>query len=178
MKRSLIVIAVLLMISTGLCASMNIAYVDTDKVMLESEDTQEAQQLFQSEQQNWQDEIAELDAEIRSLQEDLEKKKMILTDSGREEAETKIQEMITERDEKVSQIFGEGGQAMQKNAELLEPILTKLQGVIETISQEQNIDIVFDASMGGILYAVPTIDITDEVIERMNKLADETGEDN
>ena len=61
---------------------------------------------------------------------------------------------------------------MQKNAELLEPILDKLKNVIEAISTDDNIDIVLDASTGGILYAVPSLDITDDVIERMNKLTD------
>ena len=153
-------------------ASLNIGYIDTDRVMVECQDTQEAQELFQTEQQAWQEDIQEMDTEIQRLQDEFEQKKVILKESGKEEAQNEIQTLIEQRDQKVSEIFGEGGKAMQKNAELLEPILTKLQKVIESVSTDENIDIVFDASTGGILYAVPSLDITDIVIERMNKLTD------
>jgi outer membrane protein len=172
------ILAVVFLGSSIFAASTNIAYIDTDKVMLESEDTREAQQLFQSEQQAWQEEIQELDSEIQRLQDDFRKKELILTESGKEEAKARIDNLLSEREEKVNRIFGEGGQAMQKNAELLEPILDKLQNVIKEISTEQNIDIVLEASTGGILYAVPALDITDEVIERMNRLAEDGYDEN
>jgi len=171
-KLILMVILAILGISSVFAASLSIAYIDTDRVMMESQDTQEAQQLFQAEQQSWQDEVTEMDAEIQRLRDDYEQKKMILREEGKLEAENAINELISQRDENVNQIFGEGGQAMQKNAELLEPILDKLKSVIEAISTDDNIDIVLDASTGGILYAVPSLDITDRVIERMNKLTD------
>ncbi|MCF7912487.1 MAG: OmpH family outer membrane protein [Candidatus Cloacimonetes bacterium] len=173
MRRAILMVILALLCSSAVfAASLNIAYIDTDRVMMESQDTQEAQQLFQAEQQAWQDEIAEMDAEIQRLRDDYEQKKMILREEGKLEAENAIKDLISQRDEKVSQIFGEGGKAMQKNAELLEPILDKLKNVIEAISTDDNIDIVLDASTGGILYAVPSLDITDQVIERMNKLTD------
>jgi outer membrane protein len=118
-----------------------------------------------------------MDAEIQRLRDDYEQKKMILREEGKLEAENAINELISQRDENVNQIFGEGGQAMQKNAELLEPILDKLKSVIEAISTDDDIDLVLDASTGGILYAVPSLDITEQVIRRMNKLTDSELED-
>jgi len=173
MRRTiLLVILAILGSSAVYAASLSIAYIDTDRVMMESQDTQEAQQLFQAEQQAWQDEVAEMDAEIQRLRDDYEQKKMILREEGKTEAQNRIKELADQRDAKVNEIFGDNGKAMQKNAELLEPILDKLKNVIEAISTDDNIDIVLDASTGGILYAVPSLDITDDVIERMNKLTD------
>ncbi len=173
MKKMIITILLAMLSSTLVfAASLNLAYIDTDRVMKESQDTQEAQQLFQTEQQAWQEEIQDMDTEIQRMKDDFEQKKLILKESGKEEAMNKIQELVIQRDEKVNEIFGESGKAMQKNAELLEPILDKLKSVIESISTDDNIDVVLDASTGGILYAVPSLDITDLVIERMNKLTD------
>lgn len=151
---------------------MNIAYIDTDRVMIECQDTQEAQQLFQSEQLSWTQEIQEMDEEIQRLQDDFEQKKLILTETRKAEAQEKINELRDERERRLEEIFGDNGLAMQKNAELLEPILINLQKIIEEISMEQNIDMVLDASTGGILYAVPRLDITDEVIDMMNDITD------
>jgi outer membrane protein len=152
--------------------SFKIAYIDTDRVMKECQDTQEAQQLFQTEQQSWNEEIQGKDTEIQRLKDDFEQKKLILSESGKTEAQNKIKELSDQREQRVSEVFGENGLAMQKNAELLEPILNKLRGVIEKISTDDNIDMVFDAATGGILYAVPRLDITDQVIEEMNKVTD------
>lgn len=177
-KTIMMIIGLILFAAVTLSASVNIAYIDTDRVMLESEDTREAQQLFQSEQQAWEQEIKELDENIYTLEEDYAKKESILSESGKQEAQDKINDLKMERDNMVKDIFGDNGQAMQKNAELLEPILEKLQSIIEQISTEQNIDLVLDASTGGILYAVPALDITEDVIIEMNKLTDDSGEDN
>lgn len=172
MRKIMFILGILILSSIAWADSVTIAYIDTDRVMLECQDTQEAQQLFQSEQMNWNQEIEEMDSEIERLNNDYEQKKLILTESGKEEAQQKIMELVQERDQRVSEVFGENGLAMQKNAELLEPILNNLRDVIEQISTEDNIDIVLDASTGGILYAVPRLDITDQVIEEMNKVTD------
>lgn len=176
-KIIIIMIAVLCLSSFAVADSLKLAYIDTDRVMMECSDTQEAQRQFEAEQQTWNQEIEEMDTEIQQLNNEFEQKQLILTESGKEEFRTKITELLQERDRRVSEVFGEGGLAMQKNEELLEPILTKLRDIIDDISTEQNIDMVFDASTGGILYAVPKLDITEDVIDRMNKLTD-TEDDN
>jgi len=171
-KIIITVLAIICLSSIVWAESVTLAYIDTDRVMTECSDTQEAQQLFQTEQQSWNEEVQELDMEIQRLSDEFDQKKLILTESGKEEAASKIRELVEQRDTRVNEVFGEGGLAMQKNAELLEPILNNLRDVIEQISTEDNIDMVLDASTGGILYAVPRLDITDQVIEEMNKVTE------
>ncbi|MCF7920688.1 MAG: OmpH family outer membrane protein [Candidatus Cloacimonetes bacterium] len=171
-KIIITVLAVFCFISLAMGETLKLAYIDTDRVMKECQDTQEAQQLFQSEQLSWNEEIQGFDTEIQRLNDEYEQKKLILTESGKTEAKNKIKDLMARRDQRVNEVFGDGGLAMQKNAELLEPILNDLREVIEKISTDENIDVVFDASTGGILYAVPRLDITDQVIEEMNKVTD------
>ena len=171
-KIIITVLAIICLSSIVWAESVTLAYIDTDRVMMECSDTQEAQQLFQTEQQSWNEEVQELDMEIQRLSDEFDQKKLILTESGKEEASSKIKELADQRDARVNEVFGEGGLAMQKNAELLEPILNNLRDVIEQISTEDNIDMVLDASTGGILYAVPRLDITDQVIDEMNKVTE------
>lgn len=176
-KIILVVMAVLCLGSFAVADNLKLAYIDTDRVMMECSDTQEAQRQFQAEQQTWNDEIEAMDSEIQRLNNEYEQKQLILTESGKEEYKNKITELLTQRDQRVAEVFGEGGLAMRKNEELLEPILTKLRDIIEDLSTEQNIDLVLDASTGGILYAVPKLDITEDVIDKMNQLTD-TDSDN
>lgn len=168
-SKLLLVTAILLVYCIGYSESMIIAYIDTDKIMSESKDTQEAQKMFANEQMVWDNQIAELDSEIEKLTNDYENKKMILTESGKMEAEDKIEELVNSRQSLVQEIFGENGKAVQKNQELLEPILNKLKGVIEQIAIEDNYSIILDTSSGGVLYGKPGLDITEQVIQELDK---------
>ena len=172
MKKVYILIAILIIGSLLIAESVKIAYINTERIMTESKETQEAQATFSAEQQAWQTQLQEMESEIERLSSDYEQKKMILTETGKKEAEDKIEELMNNRQNFVQEIYGENGTAVQRNAELLEPIVTKMSSVIENVAIDNNIDIVLDASAGGILYAKPKMDITDLVIEAMDKAID------
>ncbi|MDO9577288.1 MAG: OmpH family outer membrane protein [Candidatus Cloacimonadales bacterium] len=169
MKKGFLILALLIIATAIFAETDKMAYIDTDRIMAESPETQEAQTILLNERQKWEQEIGEMDTEIQQLYTDYDSKKMILTASGKQEAETKITDLQQKRQAKVEEIFGENGKFAQKQAELLEPILNKLKAVIEKVAVENNFSIIFDAASGGLLYAKPNMDITDLVIEEMAK---------
>jgi Skp family chaperone for outer membrane proteins len=73
------------------------------------------------------------------------------------------------RQARVQELFGETGAFIQRQNELLAPILNKLKTIIEKVAIENNYSIVFDASAGSILYAKPSLDITDLILNEMEK---------
>jgi len=170
MKKFILILTLAAALVTGLFAEgIKIAYIDTDRVMAVSTDTQEAQQTLMAERTKWESEINEMDMEIQALMTDYEQKKLVLTEQGKIEAETKITELTQERQARVQELFGDQGTFMQKQNELLEPILTKLKAIIDRVSVEENYTVVLDAASGGILYAKSSLDITDKIIDEMNK---------
>ncbi len=170
MKKIVLTIVLAVVLSTLVFAEAEkIAYIDTDRIMMTSTETQEAQTILVGERQKWEQEIADIDTEIEQLYADYESKKMILTESGKQEAETKIMTMTESRQSKVQELFGENGKFIQRQNELLAPILNKLKTVIEKVSVENNYSIVLDASAGSVLYAKPNLDITDAILDEMEK---------
>ena len=169
MKKALILMILLIATSLLFAEAEKIVYIDTERVLEESKDTQEAQRLFAIEQENWQVQIDEMETELERLNTEFESKKMILTETGKAEAEEKINQLLDQRQAYIQEIYGENGTAIQKNAELLEPILTKLKNVIEKVAIENNYSIVLDAASGAIRYAKPNLDVTDQIIEEMDK---------
>jgi len=168
MKKILVVALLLVgMFSALLADSGNIAYIDSDKVMRESADTMEAQRVLMEEKDKWESEIAEMDQELESLYTDYESKQMILTESGKQEAEKKIRELSQQRQQKVQEYFGESGLFVSKQNELLTPILRKMQNVIDKVAIENNYSMVLDVAAGSVLYAKPSLDITDLIIEEL-----------
>jgi outer membrane protein len=174
MKKILVVMIITAFAAGILAESAKFAYVDTDRIMMTSDLTQEAQTILLNEKQNWEQEIADLDTDLEGLYNDYESKKMIMLESSKQEAEEKIMELRDQRMAKVDEIFGENGKFYQKQAELMEPILDKLKIVIEKVAVENNYSMIFDAATGGLLYAKPSMDITDLIMEELEK---STGEE-
>ncbi|MCB5230827.1 MAG: OmpH family outer membrane protein [Candidatus Cloacimonas sp.] len=170
MKRVMTLVALIIISSASLllAQSIKIGYIDTDKIMIESKDTQEAQLIFKNEQAQWEKEIMALDDEVKRLESEYEARKLTLTESGKAQAQEKIEAKTKERRQYLERIFGENGIAVQRNAELLEPIMIKLKESIEKIAIEENYSIVFDAVGGGLLYARPNLDLTDLILKEMN----------
>ena len=108
-KIVLTLVLAVILTSLAFAEAEKIAYIDTDRIMMTSPETQEAQTILMGERQKWEQEIADMDAEIEQLYADYESKKMILTESGKQEAETKIMSLSEARQAKVQELFGENG---------------------------------------------------------------------
>jgi len=169
MKKLVILSAILLISVTGLMSqTLRIAYVDSYRIISESNDTREAQRVFQVDRDNWVRQIDEMEDEILRLERELETRRLTLTESGRREAEERIATRMRERQQFIERIFGETGLAATRNNELMAPIMEKLRVAIDKIAIEENYSIIFDAS-SGVVWAQERLDITQQVIDELNR---------
>lgn len=149
-------------------AQLKIGYVDSDTIMDNYPDVQDARQKLDALIQEWQTEIRKLESELKAKQDDYDKRKLIMTEQTSSEvmAEiTKLQKDIADyRDKK----FGANGELFQKQNELMKPVQNKVFTIIQQIATEEELDYVFDRS-GDIvfLFAKPEYDLTAKVIERL-----------
>ena len=149
-------------------AQLKIGYVDSDTIMDNYPDVQDARQKLDALIQEWQTEIRKLESELKAKQDDYDKRKLIMTEQTSMEvmAEiTKLQKDIADyRDKK----FGANGELFQKQNELMKPVQNKVFTIIQQIATEEELDYVFDRS-GDIvfLFAKPEYDLTAKVIERL-----------
>jgi len=149
-------------------AQLKIGYVDSDTIMDNYPDVQDARQKLDALIQEWQAEVRKLESELKAKQDDYDKRKLIMTEQTSMEvmAEiTKLQKDIADyRDKK----FGANGELFQKQNELMKPIQNKVFTIIQQVATEEELDFVFDRS-GDILflYAKPEYDLTTKVVERL-----------
>ena len=149
-------------------AQLKIGYVDSDTIMDNSTDMQDARQKIDALIQEWQTELRKMESDLKAKQDDYEKRKLIMTEQTSKDALAEIAQMekgIADfRDKK----FGANGELFQKQNELMKPIQNKVFTIIEQIAEEEELDFVFDRS-GDImfLYAKPDYDITEKVVERL-----------
>ena len=149
-------------------AQSKIGYVDSDTIMDNLPDVEEARQKLDALIQEWQTELKKMEADLKAMQDDFEKRKLIMTGQTSSEALaeiTKIEKEISDyRDKK----FGANGELFQKQNELMKPLQNKIFATIQEIALEEDLDFVFDRS-GDILflYAKDQYDLTTKVLERL-----------
>lgn len=171
--KKFILIAILIALSTIIWAEAEqIVYYDSNRVLENSKDLQDAQENLENDITSWEQEIAEIDDNIESLKAEYEEKKLTLLESGRLEALEKIEEFDQLRKNKIEEIYGENGSIINRNNELLRPIMDKLNTILENIAVDNNYSMILDASSGAVGYAKNKLDITEDIIDEMEKTLD------
>jgi outer membrane protein len=149
-------------------AQLKIGYVDSDAIMENLPDAQDARQKLDGLIQDWQKELNDLQSQWQTKYDDYQKRKLIMTDQTRTDLEAelvKLEQQVTDYREKK---FGTNGELFQKQDELMKPIQNKIFNAIQDIAQEEDLDFVFDKS-GDVmlLYAKDQYDITPQVMDKL-----------
>ncbi len=146
-----------------------IATVDMDRLMREYKDLQDARKDLFSYEKDWIRIRDSLSSEIQRRKDELQKKIPMLTPEGIMDEQARINELEKQYREYVKKIWGEGGEYSKKLKELTKPYLEKLHETVNKIAQESGYDLVIDRSSNLVVYASSENDITDEVLDYLNK---------
>lgn len=170
MKKTLIILlASLMLISAAYAAEIKLGFVNTDRLLLESNETAEISRLFNLDKQNWTNQIKQLDDEIKLMERNFEIDKLTKTEAAKRDAQTKIEAKKAAAGRLLEEYFGEGGKAEQRYRELIDPITLKIHNLIVKTAEEEKYTMIFDVSMGTVLYALPALDLTEQILLELNK---------
>lgn len=149
-------------------AQLKIGYVDSDTIMDNFPDVQDARQKLDALIQEWQTEVRKLESDLKAKQDDFDKRKLIMTEQTSIEVMAEITKLEKEIADYRDKKFGANGELFQKQNELMKPIHNKVFTIIQQVATEEDLDFVFDRSGDIIfLYAKPQYDLTAKVIERL-----------
>ncbi|HPF09011.1 MAG: OmpH family outer membrane protein [Candidatus Cloacimonetes bacterium] len=169
MKKLLIVTLILIGILGLGAQNVKLGYVNTDRILIDSNEATEISRLFQLDRQNWTNQIRALDDEIQQMERDFEIRKLSVSEATKRDMQGKIDAKKAEAGQLLEQYFGEGGTAEQRYRELIDPLTKKIHDIITKIAADENYTMILDVSMGVVLYATPSIDITEQVLQELNK---------
>lgn len=169
MKKLIAITLLLLIVFTfEVKAQLKIGYIDSDTIMDNLPDAQDARQKLDQMIQEWQGELNKLEGDWKAKYDDYEKRKLILTDQSRADFESeliKLEQQIADFREKK---FGTAGELFQKQDELMKPVQNKVFTAIKEVAVEEELDFVFDRSGDiMILYAKEEYDISAKVLEKL-----------
>ena len=149
-------------------AQLKIGYVDSDTIMDNFPDVQDARQKLDAFIQEWQTELRKMESDLKLKEDDYEKRKLTMTEQTSTEAKADISKLEKEIADYRDKKFGANGELFQKQNEVMKPVQNKVFTIIQQIAAEEELDFVFDRSGDIIfLYAKPDYDLTAKVIERL-----------
>ena len=170
MKKYLLALLILCALSGALLSqTIKLGIVNTDRVLFESNEAAEIARLYNLDRQNWTNQVRQLDEEIKQMERQFEIDKLTRNEAAKREAQSRIDQKKSEAGRLLEEYFGEGGRAETRYRELIDPLTKKIHDVIRKIADDERYTMVFDVSMGTVLYALPTLDITDQVLQELNK---------
>jgi outer membrane protein len=170
MKRILIFAAgALLVLGAGAAWGQRIGYLDTKKVMERYSGSAELRQEVNRAVEAWNREIAARKQAIDSLERELDDQQLVISSERRKLKREEIKKRRQALEAFVREIYDQGGKAEQKNRELARPMVDKIGAIVKKVAVDNNLQVVLDSSTGGLVYAAKDLDITDLVIEELDK---------
>lgn len=149
-------------------AAPKMVFINSQRVMAEAPGIQQARATMQQEMQRLEQQIVPLRTEYQKMVEDFQNLPAMTTAERRRE----MQQALGAKQQEIQQKAAElDQQAQERQQELLEPALTRINEVIERLRGERGYSFVFDMAGGGLIAADPALDITEEVLRRLQGLA-------
>ncbi len=149
---------------SALAQNIKIGYIDSIKIFAENKETQDAERLYRRDVEQWEAQKQRMEQELMRLGEELNAQSAMLSEEKKAERRLEVQRKSDEYKRFMEETFGDNGLAARRNKELTQPIVDKINRVIERIAQEQGYTMVFDVANANIVYADKALDITELVL--------------
>jgi outer membrane protein len=157
--------AVMLAGSSVLAEEIKLGYVDLQRALNETEDGRKAKANLKKVFDQKQKELDEQQEELKKAIEDLDKKRTLLPADKVREKETELQGRM----QKVQQTYMRHQQDLQgKEQEATGKIFERMNKILGKIAVAENFTMIVDKTQGGIVYAKPHLDLTNDLIRRYN----------
>jgi outer membrane protein len=143
-----------------------LAYVNTQAILKSTPGYAQAESTFTKELQTYRGEVQKLQASLDSSASDFEQQSVMLSPTQRAAKRKDLegkQQQLEQRTQELQQ------KAASRERELLDPIQSKVNSVIEGLRASGNYAMIFDVSApnSGIVTADKSLDLTDKVIQQL-----------
>jgi outer membrane protein len=164
MKISKFIIAIMAVAFMGAKAhaDVKIGYVDMQKAIQATKAGQKAKKDLETEFEKRKKTLQAKEADLKKEGEELEKKAMVLSEDVRTKKQKDFQTNMMEFQQTVQKNQQE---IQQEERKLTEPILKKLQSVIEETAKKDAYTVILEKRENGVLWAQKELDITDQIVK-------------
>lgn len=168
MKKRLFFLAALVTLCLS-ASAQKFALVDMSYIMQNIPAYERANEQLNQVSKKWQSEIEAIDNQAKTLYKNYQNEVMFLSEAQKKEREQAIVDKEKEASELKKKYFGPQGELYKKRVALVEPIQDEVYNAIKGIAQSKGFQLVLDraSETAGIIFASPTIDISNEVLAKL-----------
>lgn len=147
------------------CQEEKIGVVDMAKVIDLSKQGKKAMEEMADTFKGAGKDLEKRESELVEMKDEIEKNAMVLSAEVLAQKERRYQDKLIEYQRKLEEYQY---QLSEKNQELNGNMMALVEGVVNTIGSEGYL-LILEKTSSGVLYNSDTVDLTDEVIEKLNK---------
>lgn len=167
MKKILIAICLAAAAAFG-ASAQKFALVNMDYVLRNLPDYEMANEQLNQVSQRWEKEIVALQKEAETMYKNYQADMVFLT----QEQQNKRAEEVAAKEKEVAELrskyFGPEGELYKKRQSLMKPIQENIYNAVKAVAEERKYQVIFDrASSQSIIFASPTIDVSNEVLAKL-----------
>ena len=141
-----------------------VAYVNSQQVLAEYAPAQEARQQLESVFQENQSELQLMSSGLESSLAEYQQQAMSMTPETRQNRERELQNLQQALQNRTQELEL---QFQQRQQELMQPVTDRITAVIEELRVEGNYAVILDLASQAIVAADPALDLTQEVLTRL-----------
>ena len=159
-KRLIIGVVLLVLTAAGTArADIRVAYVDIQRALNICRAGKEAKVDFRGRIERLQSQLEGQQSEVEQLKDELQKKGPLMQPDQRQNLEDEYARKLRQFEENYKNSRDD---LQQKDSQITGAIVRDLATVVRQVSQKEGYTMVFEK--GSLLWAIPSIDITDEVV--------------
>ena len=147
-------------------AGAKIGFVNARRILQSTPGWTQAEQTFSKDSESYRAELQKLQASLDSAAQDFEQQSVVMSPTQRQAKRTELETKRQQLEQRAQELQQK---AQQREQELLAPLQTKVNGIIEAVRADGGYALIFDISGpgSGIVAADRSLDLTDKVIERL-----------
>ncbi len=147
-----------------------LAYVRSDVISQKLPDYRDVDNALKADNNQWMEEAAKMESELRGKESQLEELKLILSADRRKQLEDEVTSGRKELQKfRQTTWYDDNSRYLKRREELMKPIDSRVNDAIYKVAEARGLDMVFDTVSGNVVFAKPGLDITDLVLEELEK---------
>jgi len=150
-----------------------VGYIDTNAVLAEYGPAQDARLSLQATLAGYRAELQQLGTDLEQRLSEYQQQQMTMNADARRAREQELQTMESRLQERTQELEG---QAAQREQEVFQPIMEEIRVVLEEIRVEGGYGLILDTARGTILVADPALELTRELLTRLQARSGSQGE--
>jgi outer membrane protein len=146
-----------------------VGYIDSDRIIAQYEGAIDAKRQLDEDIAKFEARADSLKTEYEQAKSEYESQQLTLSEEGKRAKAAEVDQRKQRYDAYLGEVYGKNGRIDQRNQELISPIVQKIDSMVSRTALEEGFSVVLDMTKAGIVYAEPGLDLTQLVIDELNR---------